>query len=517
MPYRVLVVDDEPLVLDGLRRQIEPYFAVYTATDAAAGLAVLEKQGPFAVAVVDYQMPGQNGIDFMVQARKKFPQTVRVMLTGRGGLQVVTDALNKGNIFYYLNKPSPEGKLLEVVICGVEKFRSTSADIIFADAASLEGRKSFYRGTALLQKRAYRQALQELAAAAEIFAAEGPEAELARARIYMAAAVLEGELPRKSGDGSFELAPVLKEALDYYLEEGLPTLAGQERAYYKAVLDWAYHNGGRKRALTALLEEAGLLTEQEPDLRIKALGPLEITYKGRPVEAKQWRNPKVKMLFLFLLTHRRKKVERDLIIDTFWPEMEVRKGNNNLSTTLYVIRRIFNAGQVSCLHGLCWLDASSLLCDADLFERAVKSGFQHAKSGDSEAASAAFEEALTLYRGDYLAEFLYEDWLFDEKKRLQILFMKTLLASAALLAAGGRYSEAAEMLERAPLSEEYNEELLEAMVNYYLKAGKKEKAKQRFDYYCERLSEELGIKPAPKIVALLSGSGAAKTGKESER
>jgi DNA-binding SARP family transcriptional activator/DNA-binding response OmpR family regulator len=517
LTYRVLVVDDEPLVLEGLRRQIEPYFEVHTSTDAAGGLAALEEHGPFAVAVVDYQMPGQNGVEFMVQARNKFPRTVRVMLTGRGGLQVVTDALNKGNIFYYLNKPSPEGKLLDVVIYGVEKFRNTTADLAFPEPAVLKGQKRLYRGVALLQKRAYQQAMQELAAAAEIFTAGDLQAELARACIYMGAAALEGELPFQNEDGSFDLVPVLKEAVDYYLENGLPNFTGQERAYYKPVLDWACHNGGKKNALSALLEEAGLLTEQEPDLKIKTLGPLEVTYKGRPVEEKQWRNPKVKMLFLFLLTHRHIKLERDIILDTFWPDMNLHKAGNNLSTTLYVIRRIFNAGQVSCLHGRCWLDTSSLLCDADLFERAAESGFQHARSGDKEAASAAFEEALALYCGDYLAEFIYEDWLLEEKKRLQFLFQKTLLGYAALLAACGHYAEAAELLERAPLTEVYNEELLESMVNYYLKAGKKGKAKQRFNYYSELLSQELGIKPDPKIAALLSQCGDAKSGKESER
>lgn len=124
MVYKVLMVDDEPLVLAGYKRLLGMHFKMYTAASAKEGLRLLQNRGPFAVVVVDYSMPEMNGVDFTVEARRLVPETVRIMLTGKGNLQVATEALNKGNIFNYLEKPCAKETLLEALVAAIEKYRS---------------------------------------------------------------------------------------------------------------------------------------------------------------------------------------------------------------------------------------------------------------------------------------------------------------------------------------------------------------------------------------------------------
>jgi CheY-like chemotaxis protein len=70
--------------------------------DAALGgeqaLAAMEAQGPYAVVVADMQMPGMNGIQFLLKAKEKTPDTVRIMLTGNADQQTAYQRKIAGSV-----------------------------------------------------------------------------------------------------------------------------------------------------------------------------------------------------------------------------------------------------------------------------------------------------------------------------------------------------------------------------------------------------------------------------------
>jgi response regulator RpfG family c-di-GMP phosphodiesterase len=109
---RILCVDDEPLVLEGLKQRLRRHYDIRTAPGPKIGLDVLREQGPFAVVVSDMRMPEMNGAEFLEQARKVSPDTVRVLLTGYSDAKAAEDAVNLGRIFRFLTKPCP-GEVLE--------------------------------------------------------------------------------------------------------------------------------------------------------------------------------------------------------------------------------------------------------------------------------------------------------------------------------------------------------------------------------------------------------------------
>lgn len=118
---RVLFVDDEKRVLDGIRRHLRKDFDLSFANGGGAALKEVEKNGPFSVVVSDLQMPGMDGIALLSQVGKRAPETVRMLLTGNADLKAAIKAVNEGCIFRFLTKPCPAEQLTKSVHAAVEQ------------------------------------------------------------------------------------------------------------------------------------------------------------------------------------------------------------------------------------------------------------------------------------------------------------------------------------------------------------------------------------------------------------
>jgi CheY-like chemotaxis protein len=128
MAARVLFVDDESRLLEGIARTLRGSFDVHTATSGEEGLNVLQNSGPFAVVVSDMGMPEMNGAQFLSKARDLCPQTVRIVLSGQSDMAQTIAAVNEGSIFRFLSKPCGSQNLLAAVQMGVEQYRLITAE-----------------------------------------------------------------------------------------------------------------------------------------------------------------------------------------------------------------------------------------------------------------------------------------------------------------------------------------------------------------------------------------------------
>lgn len=124
----VLFVDDDELVRRGYRRRLSEQFRMETASGGPEGLAKLETMGPFAVVVSDFRMPGMNGVEFLLQVKERFPDTVRMMLTGYADMETAINAVNEGNIFRFMTKPCPAETLAAALTAGIEQHRLITAE-----------------------------------------------------------------------------------------------------------------------------------------------------------------------------------------------------------------------------------------------------------------------------------------------------------------------------------------------------------------------------------------------------
>ena len=128
MNRKVLCVDDDVNVLNGLQRNLRKQFNVDTAISGDEALSLIDKQGPYAVIVADMRMPGMNGVQFLSNARKKTPDTVRIMLTGNADLQTATDAVNEGHVYEFLTKPCAPETLAMALAGGIKQYEMVMAE-----------------------------------------------------------------------------------------------------------------------------------------------------------------------------------------------------------------------------------------------------------------------------------------------------------------------------------------------------------------------------------------------------
>jgi len=107
MASKVLFVDDDANILSGLQRSLRNRFEVVTAASADLALRILQKDAAFAVIVSDFRMPAMNGAEFLSQTSAKWPNCVRILLTGEADAKAMAAAVNQGHIFRFLTKPCP--------------------------------------------------------------------------------------------------------------------------------------------------------------------------------------------------------------------------------------------------------------------------------------------------------------------------------------------------------------------------------------------------------------------------
>jgi response regulator RpfG family c-di-GMP phosphodiesterase len=130
MSDKILFVDDEPAVLDGIHRLLHKDFSLETAVGGSAGLELIlsRKNEPFSVVVSDMRMPGMDGVQFLSRVRSLSPDTVRIALTGQADMQTAVDCVNEGSIFRFLTKPCQKEVLAKALTAALVQYRLVVAE-----------------------------------------------------------------------------------------------------------------------------------------------------------------------------------------------------------------------------------------------------------------------------------------------------------------------------------------------------------------------------------------------------
>ncbi|ACL17223.1 PocR ligand-binding domain-containing protein [Methanosphaerula palustris] len=113
--YHILYVDDEPSLLEVGRIFLERYkdFTITTALNAPEAIQMLEQEN-FDAIISDYQMPGMNGIEFLIEVRTRFGSIPFILFTGRGREEVVIQAINNGADHYLQKGGEPVSQFAEL-------------------------------------------------------------------------------------------------------------------------------------------------------------------------------------------------------------------------------------------------------------------------------------------------------------------------------------------------------------------------------------------------------------------
>ena len=120
--FTLLFVDDEENVLKSLKRIfIEENYRILTANNGTEALAILERE-QINLVVSDYMMPDVNGVDLLQEIKQRWPETIRIMLTGHADVQAIMGAVSNGAVYKFITKPWNDEDLRLTVSLAIQQY-----------------------------------------------------------------------------------------------------------------------------------------------------------------------------------------------------------------------------------------------------------------------------------------------------------------------------------------------------------------------------------------------------------
>lgn len=313
-----------------------------------------------------------------------------------------------------------------------------------------------------------------------------------------------------------------------FLFEGTALLAPKDLSLLRSMLSRAFDSadaGEYARKLSARLEDAespvnGGSTEgaSTAPLYIQTFGAFRVWRNGQEIERSAWAREKALHLLQLLVVNRDRMMHREEILEALWHESTAPTAATGLRVALSALRSALEPDRESGSDGAYIRrdgDAIRLAADpavrvdADELTRLVKAAAQSGAT-DVELAISRYESALTLYRGEFLAENRYAKWAEAERQRKRAEFLAAGERLGRLLLKTGDYERAARwaeaILAQDPLWEGAYAVLMEAL----WRQGNRALAVRAYNRCRKRLRESLGVSPSARITELLDKVAAAE-------
>ena len=117
----ILIVDDQPEILNALERLLKEEYQIFTATGGTKALKILDEH-KIALILADQRMPTMTGVDFFSKSMQVQPDSIRILITAYADITASVDAINKGHIFHYISKPWEPDDLMIIIRRAIEKY-----------------------------------------------------------------------------------------------------------------------------------------------------------------------------------------------------------------------------------------------------------------------------------------------------------------------------------------------------------------------------------------------------------
>lgn len=247
--------------------------------------------------------------------------------------------------------------------------------------------------------------------------------------------------------------------------------------------------------------------------RVSLLGPFRLEVDGVEVPVKGWKSKKALSLFQIILSRQGDSVARETLLDALWPDEPEDKALRCLHTTMYFLRQqlqpyVCENVQVSSvlLHesGRYWFrPPGGCGYDTKDFETLFARGIQAERLGKPDAVHF-FLNAIKLYRGPFMAELPYDDWMVLAREHYMEIYVQCILKAAKLMAARGDMPGAVRLCRLGLVTDPHREDLHEACILHLLAAGRYRAAKRQFHSYRKMICDELGVEPHLNFDLLLA-------------
>jgi DNA-binding SARP family transcriptional activator len=235
---------------------------------------------------------------------------------------------------------------------------------------------------------------------------------------------------------------------------------------------------------------------------ILTLGTFEVYLDGKKVSAKEWKRDKSLQLLQFMLLGRnRKALHKEQIMDRLW-EDEI--DDQGFKVALHGIHKVLEPEKKSHAEPIFIerightyrLVLDDIWIDAMAFESLVSLGNKNILN-DHNLALDAYQSALSLHKGQFLPDRIYEDWSADERERLQLMFLNASISLADLLL-NDNPAESIQLCQEALLVDVAWEDAYRIQMAAFYSRGNRPMAIKTYQV-CEKvLWEEMGLKPLPE-------------------
>ena len=243
-------------------------------------------------------------------------------------------------------------------------------------------------------------------------------------------------------------------------------------------------------------------------LRVQMLGSFRVWRGAQEIQAREWQREKARQLFQLLLTYRGHWVQREQICAWLWPDADLDAAERQFKVTLNALNAALEPARPPRVapffvrrQGLAYSFAPSygVWIDVDEFELRTAAA---AASDVPDFVRRNAQIAVGLYRGDYLAESLYDPWTTEERERLTARFLAIAVSYATRLSAEGDQAQAVQLCEQVLRRDRCYEEVYQTLIRAHARAGSRSQALRSYTRCVQSLRDELAMDPLPETVAL---------------
>jgi DNA-binding SARP family transcriptional activator len=244
------------------------------------------------------------------------------------------------------------------------------------------------------------------------------------------------------------------------------------------------------------------LTDQ-PYLQVRFFGHFEILCNGEP--AGLGRNGKALAIFKYLLANRDRRLSRDHLMESFWPESTPNKARSSLNVAICTLRKLLSNLSAGLQNRILLEDDYYRLCptvrvvaDVEEFDFRYDEGRRLEKTARIEGA-AQYDKAVELYRDDYLPEHLYEDWTMAERERLSNAYVDMLERLAVFYKESEQLRETIRICYRILQKDRANENCHLLLTEAYVLLGSYGRALNQYRLFKSVLKSGCGTEPSGEV------------------
>lgn len=237
-------------------------------------------------------------------------------------------------------------------------------------------------------------------------------------------------------------------------------------------------------------------------LRIRALGPLQVTRGDDAIDGAAWGSSRSRALLMFLLLHPNGATKEQVGV-ALWPDVSTTQLRNSFHVTLHRLRKAIGAGEVVVLSEDRYHVDPMAIGEFDVarFERDVAEARGALKRGDADAPSA-LARAVSLYRGDLLDGEPVGDWHLPFRDRLRALFVEASLELGAWQMQDERFELAADTFRRLLAHDSAHETAVRGLMTCLARTGESRQALRSYEKLVEALKRDFNTKPEAITTAL---------------